>query len=150
MSREDLKVPKQENEVSLWIHPEGQVVGTMFLSFRSGSVEAVHPIEVLNEPSPFLVLRRKNGEIRFYNKASIVRVEYEGEEHEIPNDVLRCTLMMMDGSSITGTISHFMPDDKSRLYDFLNLDTDRFIKIYEGPTAACLLNKAYIVQALPL
>lgn len=150
MSRVDLKVPKEENKVTLWIHPEGRVLGTMFLSYRSTSMEAIEPIDALNEPGRFLVLRRKDGEIRFYNKASIIRVEYEGREHQIPDDVLSCALDLMDGSRVEGTISHFLPPERSRLYDFLNLEGERFIKIYENSHDACLINKAYIVQAVPL
>lgn len=153
MSHPDHKVPKQENGVTLWLHPEGEVAGSNFLSDRAESmepVEPVEPVEVLNEPAPFLVLRRKDGEIRIYNKASIARVEYQGQGREIPENVLRCVLQMKDGSRIEGTISRFLPPDKARLHDFLNHDGERFIKVCDGPHDVCLVNKVCIVQAAPV
>ena len=119
MLRDRLKIPKKLKLVTLWVHPEGRVVGSLFLrpqsANRAGEEE---PLEVLNTPDPFLVLKRDQpDELRFYNKSSVVRVEYEDEEPVLlPNvDPLPCTLHLMDGSLIAGTIQKALPPDRSRL-----------------------------------
>jgi hypothetical protein len=149
MSREDLKIPKQENEVTLWVHPEGQVVGTIFLSYRAESMHPIEPVEVLNEPSRFLVLRGvEPNDYRFYSKSAIMRVEYlEGEAAEaLVVNRLPCVLHMMDGSLIDGMINRFLPPDNARLYDYLNLENELFIKVHLGNRQVCLVNKSYIVR----
>jgi hypothetical protein len=151
MDREDLKIPKQENEVTLWVHPEGRVIGTIFLSYRAESMDPIEPVEVLNETSRFLVLRgQEAGDVRFYSKASIVRVEYDETATEESGgiDPLPCQLHMMDGSLIDGSINRFLPPDQARLYDYLNLENERFIKIHVGGTEICLVNKSYIVRVI--
>ena len=35
MSSDDLKVPKLKQKVTLWVHPEGQVVGSLFVREHS-------------------------------------------------------------------------------------------------------------------
>lgn len=148
-----LKIPKTLREVTLWVHPEGKVVGSLFLRQHSvnhaGSEE---PLEVLNQPQPFVVLQRTAPEeLRFYNRASIIRLEYAGTNPCDDNgDIrpLRCQLHMMDGSLIAGSICESLPPDQSRLFDYLNRDVDRFIKIYleQDDRNICLVNKSYIIQ----
>ena len=81
MLRDRLKIPKKLKLVTLWVHPEGRVVGSLFLrpqsANRAGEEE---PLEVLNTADPFLVLKRDQpDELRFYNKSSVVRVEYDDD-----------------------------------------------------------------------
>lgn len=151
-------IPKQLRQVRLWIHPEGLVLGSLFLSYHTRNGSGLEgPLEVLNESTPFVVLQRHQPEeLRFYHKRAIVRVEYQEEEEppdEGPADagltILHCQLAMMDGSYITGSVRHLLPPGRSRLYDYLNLTNERFARLYveEG---ICLVNKAYIVCATPL
>jgi hypothetical protein len=144
-----VKIPKKLRQVSLWIHPEGQVIGSLFLkgqTKRPGSVE--EPLTVLNEPSPFLVMQREApDELRFYNKASIVRVEYQ-EEKPLSRPGLKplhCRLDMMDGALIEGSVWRELPPRYSRLYDYLNISSERFMKLHVEDDNVCLVNKAYIV-----
>ena len=149
-----LKIPKKEKVVTMWIHPQGRVVGALFLSLlsRHGTREE-EPVEVLNQATPFVVIRHQGPEgIRFYNKAAIVRVEYTetpiAPAMEIPP--LYCRLYMMDGSLIEGCIRHLLPPDHARLYDYLNLRDEAFVKLHVGEGNVCLVNKAYIVQVTSL
>lgn len=148
-----LKIEKKLKEVTLWIHPEGVVLGQLFVRPQSpDSATEEDPAEVLNTPAPFIVLRREPPEsIRFYNKNSIVRVEYDVDD-AVPCPVvqpLECTLRMMDGSHIQGVIRRPMPPDRARLLDYLNLTEERFVKVDTPERRVYLVNKSYIVCALP-
>ena len=155
MTTDHLKIPKTLKEVILWVHPEGRVVGSLFL--REQSVHhagAEEPLEVLNQGEHFVVLQREEPtELRFYNRASIIRVEYPGDKPPCDGaqgtKALPCQLNMMDGSLIAGTICEPLPPDHSRLFDYLNRDPDRFIRIYLDEQTVCLVNKAYIIQVSP-
>ncbi len=153
MLRDRLVIPKKLKLVTLWVHPEGRVVGSLFLrpqsATRPGEEE---PLEVLNTPDPFLVLKREGPEeLRFYNKSSVVRVEYQEDAPVLLPDVqpLPCILHLMDGSLIRGTIRKALPPDRARLFDYLNLHDERFVKIYCGDGSACVVNKAYITCVTP-
>ena len=153
MLRERLKIPKKLKLVTLWVHPEGRVVGHLFLrpqsATRPGEEE---PLEVLNTADPFLVLKRdRPEELRFYNKSSVVRVEYDEDDLLEMSQVepLPCTLHLMDGSLITGTIRKALPPDRSRLFDYLNLHDERFVKVYGDDGSVCVVNKAYIACVTP-
>jgi hypothetical protein len=153
MLRDRLKIPKKLKLVTLWVHPEGRVVGSLFLrpqsAHRAGEEE---PLEVLNTADPFLVLKRDQpDELRFYNKSSVVRVEYDDDEPVLlPTvDPLPCTLHLMDGSLIAGTIQKALPPDRSRLLDYLNLHDERFVKVHCAGGNICVVNKAYIACVTP-
>jgi hypothetical protein len=145
-----LKIPKSTREVSLWVHPEGQVIGSLFL--REHSIHHAgpeQPIEVLNQDTPFIVVQRQNpDELRFYNRNAIVRVEHAESDESDPEDqvVLPCRLTLMDGSVFGGEIRETLPPDQARLFDYLNLETERFIKLHLDGDRVCLLNKSYIIH----
>jgi len=153
MLRDHLKIPKTLKQVTLWVHPEGRVVGFLFLRPQSANRPGEEdPLEVLNTADPFLVLKRDGpGELRFYNKNSVVRVEYdEGEPLPLPEVApLPCTLHLMDGSLIPGTIRKALPPDRSRLFDYLNLHDEQFVKIHYEGGSVCAVNKSYITCVTP-
>ncbi len=148
-----LKIPKTLKEVTFWVHPEGRVLGSLFLRTQSTVMaREEEPVEVLNGSGPFLVLQRDGPEdVRFYNKASVVRVEYREEQPlDLPEMVsLGCRLYLMDGSSMEGRIRKPLPPDRARLFDYLNLTEERFVKIEINDSNVCLVNKAYIVCVTP-
>jgi hypothetical protein len=153
MYPESLKIEKKLKEVTLWVHPEGMVVGSVFVRLQSpDSAAEEDPAEVLNAPEAFLVMRREpEGEIRFYNKNSIVRVEYQADEKRTFPELepLGCTLRMMDGSNVQGMIRKPLPPDRARLLDYLNRDEERFIKVDTPEGRVYLVNKPYVVCAFP-
>ncbi len=142
-------VPKKLKEVTLWVHPEGRVIGSMFVHLNSLRFDGEQqPLEVMNDGKRFVVVQRKQPrEIRFYNRSSIVRVEYREPSTQTPPDgaVLQfCQVHLMDGCLIEGTMMKSLPPDRSRLFDFLNEDED-FMKVDLGEDEICLINKAYVV-----
>ncbi len=143
-----LKIPKVEKEVALWTHPDGLVVGSIFLHLGDAErSQTEDPWQVMNHHDDFLVVRRHEPEeLRFYNKASLIRVEYaedERHEHEAGKE-LACRVHMMDGSVIEGTMRKSLPPERSRLYDYMNTDNPRFLKLYVERRAVCLVNKSYV------
>lgn len=154
MSDPRLKIPKSLREVTLWVHPEGRVIGSLFLRQQSihhaGEEE---PREVLNQDRPFLVLQRDTpDELRFYNRAAIIRVEYTAADDEGSDRAgmitLACELHMMDGSFIKGTIMERLPAGSARLFDYINSEKERFIRVFQDEGTIGLINKAYVVQVV--
>jgi hypothetical protein len=152
LSKRSFKVAKTLKEVSMWVHPEGLVQGALFLRADDEDRAQEEPRTVLNTHDPFCVLKRKNpDEIRFYNRSSIIRVEYSEPYDDADPQLtqMRCHLLMMDGSMISGEIRENLSPERARLYDYLNKDDDRFIKIFTGDDQICLVNKAYVIQVTP-
>lgn len=153
MYPESLKIEKKLKEVTLWVHPEGKVVGYLYVRPQSpDSAYEEEPSEILNGSEPFIVLQREAPEgIRFYNKNSIVRVDYSRPEGSVFLDVepIPCTLQLMDGSHIEGTIRRPLPADRARLLDYLNLTDERFVRVDADQGQVFLVNKPYIMCALP-
>ena len=149
MDNEHLIVPKSIKLVTLWVHPEGRVLGFMYLRKHS----ALHageelPLEALNRPEPFIVFKRDTpAEMRFYNRKSVIRVEYPGMDKQKTRAIrpLPCLLQMMDGSVVEGTIEEPLHPNRARLLDYLNNPDDTFIKLHiDGNTT--LVNKSYIIH----
>lgn len=144
-----LKVPKTLRQVTLWVHPEGRVIGSIFLRQHSiNHAGPEQPLEALNRAEPFIVVKREvPDELRFYNRKSIIRVEYEGKDRQIATTIkpLPCHLHMMDGSLLSGFIHEPLHPNKARLLDYLNKPEDTFIKMHaDGNTL--LINKSYIIH----
>jgi hypothetical protein len=143
-----LKIPKVEKQVTLWTHPDGLVLGSIYL--HMGDAErsrAEDPWAVMNDNEDFLVVRRHDPEeLRFYNKASLIRVQYTEDELYIAESGkdLPCRVHMMDGSVIDGAMRKSLPPERSRLYDYMNTDNPRFLKLYVESSAVCLVNKSYV------
>ncbi|HEB57047.1 MAG TPA: hypothetical protein ENI98_12250 [Gammaproteobacteria bacterium] len=147
MSNELFRVPKNKRQARLWVHPDGQVIGSIFVlaqsSLHAGEEE---PIEALNGDAPFIVISLEDPEqLRFYNRNSVLRLEYT-EEPSITTSiaVIDCQIHMMDGAIINGNIQEALPQNKSRLFDYLNRTDERFIKLYTDEKEICLINKSYI------
>ena len=150
MTVNKFRIPKTQKQVSLWVHPEGLVICSLYLREESKEYPGgEEPLEVLNQNMPFVVVRLdKPDQLRFYNQSSIIRVEYELDSSESKISTghpdIGCCLHMMDGSIIDGTIRETLPADRARLFDYLNKDKDRFLRIYTSDTEICLINKTYI------
>ena len=152
MHAESLKIPKRLKQVTLWVHPEGPVVGNLFLRVPDAEDGGEEPLEVLNQPDPFLVVKVDGpDEVRFYNKHSIVRVEYPVEASNLTDEAetRHCVLQMMDGSTMQGEIHRDLPPDRPRLFDYLNLSGERFLKIDCSDGRTYLINKLYIMCVTP-
>jgi len=144
-----LKVPKVARHVTFWVHPEGRVVGSIFLRKQSVSHAGEEtPLEAMNHPEPFVVLKRDEpDELRFYNRKSVIRVEYEGRDYQIATAIkpLDCQLYLMDGSCVSGKILEPLHPNRARLLDYLNRTEEQFIKLHVEHNTV-LVNKSYIIH----
>jgi len=148
------RISKGEYEAVLWVHPEGRVRANLFLHLNDDR-ESGHeePVELVNGPEPFIVVRCEGtGELRFYSKRAIVRLEHEPlVRRDIEEtSTIHCELLMMDGSSLEGSIREFLVPEHRRLFDYLNQRGEQFLRIFLAEDRACLVNKAYIVRAIEL
>lgn len=154
MPSDFLKVPKTVRPVVLWVHPEGQVHGSLFVHTQSRSHSGEEdPAELLNAPEPFLIVQRDDPEeLRFYQRSAIVRAEYHQPAEQVApeTDAVPCRLYLMDGSVITGLVRESLPPDRSRLIDYLNQSETRFVRIWLDDDQVCVVNKAYIIRAADL
>lgn len=154
MPSDFLKVPKAVRPVVLWVHPEGQVHGSLFVHTQSRSHAGEQdPAELLNEPEPFLIVRREDpDELRFYQRSAIVRAEYRQPAESASEDIAPffCRVYLMDGSVITGQVREALAPDRSRLIDYLNQAETRFVRVWVEDDQVCLVNKAYIIHAVDL
>lgn len=153
MSNESYKIQKREEPVTLWVHPDGPVKGTLYLQEQSDRGERPeHPIEIMNTDVPFIVLRCQDpDETRFYGKRAVVRVHHEpmeGESETTDVTIVPCELRLMDGSSLSGTIREFLLPEHRRLFDYLNQRGEPFLRLHLNDGGICLVNKAYIVRAM--
>jgi hypothetical protein len=144
-----LKVPKKLRPVTLWVHPEGRVIGSIYLRTQSPNhAGSEQPLEALNLCESFLVFNRDEPpELRFYNIKSVTRVEYEATEEDemsAESNPMRCHLQLMDGAYIDGTIRESLPPNHARLLDYLNRSDETFIKVYMDDGPIYLINKSYI------
>lgn len=154
MQHTSFQIPKERKQVALWVYPEGRVVGSLFVSHRTKrAVREEEPLDILNHPAPFVVVRcHTPDEIRFYNKASIVRLEYAEENSEALERLasLPCQLHLMDGSLIVASMRQHRPPEHSRFYDTLCVADERFVKAHLEDGTICLINKSYIVTGIGL
>ena len=151
MTAHHLKIDKSLQPVTLWVHPEGRVTGSIFVKPESANNAAEEPADVLNQSPHFIVLKKHEPEeIRFYNRAAIVRAEYpqSSADSSVKSHTYPCQLMMMDGSLISGVIQESLPSEFSRLYDYLNQREEHFIKLHSHDELTYLVNKSYVTQVI--
>ncbi len=141
-----LKLPTKQKKVQLWVHPAGPVIGSLFIHNDNGQDQAI--LDIVNQAEPFVVFQVDSpDEIRFYNRQSIIRIDYTDKDGIAKSaQTLYCTIHIMDGSLIEGTIKEALPPEHARLYDYLNQQDSRFLKIFVGDNDICLINKSYINQ----
>jgi len=153
-STDSLIIPKLLQKVALWVHPEGKVLGSLFIREQS-CYHAGHeaPLEILNSAQDFVVLKRdESDELRFYNKNSIIRIEYKNTEHDFEENItnIKCKIHMMDGSLLDGTIRENLPQTHSRLFDYINDHSNQYLKIHLADDEIILINKSYIIRVTPI
>lgn len=153
-STDSLIIPKLLQKVTMWVHPEGKVLGSLFIREQS-YYHAGHesPLEILNSPQDFVVLKRNEAdELRFYNKTSIIRIEYNNNDQsdEIYDSEINCKIHMMDGSLLKGTIIENLPQAHSRLFDYINDHSNQFLKIHLDKNEVILINKSYVIRITPV
>ncbi|MCC6475332.1 MAG: hypothetical protein IT514_16495 [Burkholderiales bacterium] len=144
-----LRIPKKLMPLTLWVHPDGAVAGSIFLHLPTLETPCgERPPDVFNEPGDFVAVKRDEPEdLRFYNKSAIVRVTYwDAIARTLENGQPRpCRITLMDGSLIDGEICKAEPQERSRLYDYMNDTRERFLELHNERNEVTLVNKSYVV-----
>ena len=111
-------------------------------------------LERLNGTEGFIPVRWE-GSIHLVGRASISYLETSesppSDSDELPEVVVEPSYMRLrlrSGQELTGSIRVFLPDNRNRLLDFLNLK-DRFFGLSTGAGLA-VVNKDWIETAEPL
>lgn len=151
MALNSRKIEKILRPVTPWVQPIGQVTGAIFVQPEMESQCGEEPADVLNQETPFLVRQKQYPEeIRFYNRAAIVRAEFSetGTHRSDVSHTYKCKLMMMDGTEMSGTLHESLPSEYSHLYDYLHQKAEQFIKLHCDNGITYLVNKTDVTQVV--
>jgi hypothetical protein len=150
----DLTIPKQLMPLTLWVHPNRQLLASMFLPVQGlSSLRAEDPVDVFNDGAPFLTLKLTEANIiSFYHKRWILYATYRPASLPLPlgGDLSPCQLYLRNATLLTGYLCEALPPHTARLSDMLNHSHGQFMQLYTGESDVYLVNKDAIVQAGPL
>lgn len=136
--------------VRLYLVNGDEVQGAIFLHHsRNEYGLPEEPLDLMNLPSPFIAVADKSDAISFYNKSMVLYLTYQEDSDltAIPEVNLRKKIVVKlhNGSCLTGLVQTLLPQEQARLYDFLNLDDEAFIKMAGANGTVSLINKAFIM-----
>lgn|SRR5690242_11082727 len=128
--------------------------GDLFLAdrtkARSGPEE---PIDLLNEDAPFFPFFLNEQEVLLVAKSQVSRVEtaaIDGEPSgDVPDGAMAVEICLLDGNTISGFVPLEKRGEQTRLLDFLNGYTKRFIPVFWGEHV-CLVNRFLIASVSQL
>ena len=148
------RIEKLRRAVSVVLTDGRRLDGDVFLWERTKVRDVPQePIDLLNEDSPFFPFFLNEQEVLLIAKAQVTRLEVaatEGEDAaDMPDGLMGVEITLTDGTGISG----FMPLEKrgeqTRLLDFLNSYTKRFIPVFWGEQV-CLVNRSLIASVSQL
>lgn len=123
--------------------------GTVFLHFakdEGGFPET--PADLVNNDSRFIVFDEQHEGVCFIGKDSILRLTYARGELKQPDAVENFTcavaITMNDQYELSGEVGALLPEEHSRLFDFLNRDDEVFIAVATSDNKYVLANKDFI------
>ncbi len=145
----EYRIEKVRRRVSVTLAGGVVLGGDVFLQptarYRAGPQE---PVELFNEAEPFLPLATDGDDLVLIAKRQVVTVEFAAESADTPTDGvpdvdIRC--VFADGSECAGALHMEVRASRSRLLDFLNEDSHRFLVLRSGAVTR-LVNCAHVVQ----
>lgn len=146
----DIRIPTHAAQVSIRLAGGETLAGTLFLSRTSSFHEGPETLdEFLNSHRSFFALRGSDGRSCLIGAASVLLVS-AGEDAPVLSrlpgrawstiEIIR--LILVDGSTVEGTLRANLPPDRSRLSDVLNGE-DAFVPI-ESAAGVVYVNKTAI------
>ncbi len=151
----DYYIEKSRCTISVKTHSGDVLSGDMFLQpygRYGGGVE--RPIDILNANDLFFPVVRTNGETVLISKDNVLFVTCDSDRDEegvrktlarnVGVEVVLCT-----GDVVKATAFLEVPEDHSRLLDFLNLSKSRFLPL-ETATGQLLVNRRMIERVRAL
>ncbi len=154
MSENPFKIEKQRVPVQLELSNGDTVCGTIFLHYAKNEYgRPEEPLELLNSRSPFFPVSDESEAVSFYNKAMVLCLTYQEDRGQATpveaNLNKQVVVTLYDDRRLTGMVQALLPPEHARLYDFLNLDGEAFMKIAGTDGTVSLINKAYVAVVNP-
>ena len=111
------------------------------------------PIDLLNDEDDFFPFFLNEQEVLLIAKAHVSRVETFSAEREglaeMPEGSMGVEITLVDGTAISGFVPLEKRGEQTRLLDFLNRYSKRFIPVFWGDQV-CLLNRSLIASVCQL
>ncbi|MBU2551758.1 MAG: hypothetical protein KKB20_25330 [Proteobacteria bacterium] len=144
-----LAVDKIKKKVNLSLSDGVQYAGFFFLSpFSETGSGRETLLDLLGGRERFIPFETGEGQVYFLNNDHIVWVASarEPDEHEasVPPDRRNVTVHLADGKRLRGDVVMALPDEKSRLSDWLN-ELSKFM-VLRDEKREVLINVNYVVK----
>jgi len=128
---------------------EGDIFLQAFARFRAGPEE---PLDVLNDPAPFLPLVLPSGELLLVHKSEIAIVGTALPDIEDPSDTgvvgMHVDITFVFGETRSGSVFPELRADRPRLVDYLNNTPEKFVPVF-AVEQLLLVSMAHIAYARP-
>ncbi|MEP6732552.1 MAG: hypothetical protein ABJE10_18045 [bacterium] len=149
----DYRIEKVRHRVELTLASGDRLEGDIFLQafarFRAGP-EA--PIDVLNEPEPFLPLVLASGELLLVKKTQIAVVAHTLPEQDYAAETgivgMHVDITFVFGETKSGSVFPELRADRPRLVDFLNNTPLHFLPFFTADQLL-IVSIAHIAYARP-
>jgi hypothetical protein len=151
---DEYRIAKLRSPVEVTLANGSRLDGDVFVQsaarFHPGPEE---PIDLLNDPDPFLPLAAPTGEVRLLQKAQIavVGMPLPATEEPVAANVvgMRVEFTLIDGSQHVGSVFPELPADRTRLVDFLNETSLQFLALFTTEQLR-LVNRVHIAYVRPV
>jgi len=143
--------------VTLTMVSGDELKGHVFAHWSSSKpFETQETTELFNDEEPFFPFEMEGGEVILVAKARVAEVglDLDGEPPEnqasvMPFPTALLQVVLAGGAVRLGSIRLEVPPDRSRVLDYLNRLTSRFVTLYTSNDAR-LINRSLIDRVRPL
>ena len=141
-------VEKLRRAVSIVLIDGRRLDGDVFLFDRTRVGSAPEePLDLLNDNDPFFPFSNGGGQLILIAKDQVSRVETEihddSSNGELADGLMGVDISLHDGTAISGFVPLERRGEQTRLLDYLNSYTKRFIPVFWGEQV-CLVNRGQI------
>ena len=148
------RIEKLRRAVSVVLTDGRRLEGDVFLWERTRvRAEPEEPIDLLNDGDPFFPFFLDDQEVLLLAKAQVIRAETAAPDGslaaDMPDGAMAVEIMLIDGSAISGFVPVEKRGEHTRLLDYLNGCTKRFIPVFWGEQV-CLVNRLQIASVSQL
>jgi hypothetical protein len=151
----DYHIEKSRRRVTITTRTGDVIPGDMFLQpYARWGGQAERPIDILNAAESFFPLRRDDGEVVLVAKNQVATVACDGTDEEEGTGAAitrraSVEVRLLTGETVSATVLLEVPEDHSRLLDFLNLWKPRFLPL-DTVDGKLLVNRGMIERVRAL